>query len=620
MGTYTRLGSYLLASELASDPFGAVHRAVVIAGSNFDRHVLVRSFSEELFQAGLNTRLNEVGRVVPLLGGARIYGLGYRIEGGKAPHVAWDHVPGRSLAQLIEKAKQEQIPFGVDHALTVIQGVAQGVVQMHAKGVTHGVLSPHSVWVSFEGATQIIDAPYASLVKSLLPKAPGVQQRLAPYLQGTGDALQQDLFSLGAVLFELLTFERLPVGGDLQGALDRATLKAAQEDGPIPAEIRAFLGRMLLGRQPFATPEAFNAELERVLYDGEYSPTTFNMAFFMHTLFREENDRDSTAMKAEQSDNYLAYTAAGDSLRSGATRVEHLDGHSEAQASQKNTTLLIGGSIAAVVVLGLGYMFFGRSKVDPAVQKQLAELQLLKVQIEQQKSDLDAKAKAESENTAKLQKQLSETKSVEEKVKIQKQLEESQQRKLDLERQQKQAEQRLAEQRDASQKAEQKIAEQKQSAVMKVAAPVPTPPAQQVPVPTPMPQSQPQVSEVPQPAQEAPKLIQPAPVPVQQSVSSAATSSEPAAMVGQAPLVFPQRAVQMRWQLNTAHVVRLKVFVGEQGQPLKVQVIEGIAGAFGFDEAAIEAANKSTYRPATRDGKPVRGWTNEFRFVFPPKR
>ncbi|MBK7295075.1 MAG: hypothetical protein IPI84_15275 [Holophagaceae bacterium] len=111
MGTYTRLGSYLLASELANDPCGAIHRAVVIAGSAFDRHVLVRTFSEELFQAGMNTRLAEAGRVVPLLGGARIFGLGYRIESGKTPHVAWDYVPGRSLAQLIDKAKQEQIPL-----------------------------------------------------------------------------------------------------------------------------------------------------------------------------------------------------------------------------------------------------------------------------------------------------------------------------------------------------------------------------------------------------------------------------------------------------------------------------------------------------------------------------
>lgn len=604
MGTYTRLGSYLLASELASDPFGAVHRAVVIAGNRFDRHVLVRTFSEEMFQAGMNTRLAEAGRVVPLLGGARIFGLGYRLEGGKTPHLAWDYVPGRSLAQLIEKARHEQIPFGVDHALTVIQGVAQAIVQMQAKGVSHGVLSPHSVWVSFEGATQLVDAPFAALAKGMLAKAPAVKHKLAPYLQGPeNDPLQQDLFALGAVLYELLTFEHLPLGGDLQATLDQATLKAAQEQAPLPAEIRAFLGRLLLGRQPFATVEAFNAELERVLYDGEYSPTTFNMAFFMHTLFREENDRDAQAMKTEQGDNYLAYTAAGESLRSGATRVEHIDGHAEEQASQKNRTLLIGGGLAAVVVLGLGYILFGRPKVDPAMQKQLAELQLLKVQIEQQKADLDAKAKAESDKTAQLQKQLSETKSADEKAKIQKQLEEAQARKLEVERQQKLAEQKLVEQKAA----EQKLAEQKKAGETKVAASLP-------PVPE---------APKPQPMQEAarPSAV-PTPVPTPQAAAQAAPAAndQPARVVSQVAPVFPLRAVQMRWETNLDHYVRLKVFVGEQGQTLKVSVIEGVPGSYGFDEAAIEAANKSTFAPATRDGKPVRGWTPEIVYKFAKRR
>ncbi|MDP1833268.1 MAG: energy transducer TonB [Geothrix sp.] len=602
MGTYTRLGTYLLASELASDPFGAVHRAVVIVGSTFDRHVLVRTFSEEMAQAGMIARLAEAGRVVPLLGGARVFGLGYRIESGKAPHVAWDYVPGRSLAQLIDKAKQEQIPFGVDHALTVIQGVAQGIVQMHAKGVSHGLLSPHSVWVSFEGATQIVDAPYASLAKNMLVKAPSVKHRLASYLQGPeNDALQLDLFSLGAMLYELLTFERLPVGGDLQSVLGQATLKAAQEEAPLPAEIRAFLGRLLLGRQPFATVEAFSAELERVLYDGEYSPTTFNMAFFMHTLFREENDRDAAAMKAEQGDNYLAYTAAGETMRSGATRIEHFDGIAETQTSQKNTTLLIGGGLAAVVILGLGYIFFGRTKVDPAVQAQLLEFKQIKADMEKQKADLDAKAKAETEKTAQLQKQLSESKSVEDKARIQKQLEEAQLRKLDLERQQKAAEQRMAEQ----QAAEQKLAEQKKAAEAKAATP-PPPPAPEVPKPQPM-QDAPKPGPVPTPLQQADA---PASIPV----------NEPARLLNQSAPVFPLRAVQMRWETNLDHVVRLKVFVGEQGQALKVSVIESVSGSFGFDEAAIEAANKSTYSPATRDGKPVRGWTPEIVYKFPKRR
>ena len=599
MGTYTRLGSYLLASELASDPFGALHRGVVIAGHSFDRHVLIRTFSEEFFQAGMNTRLAEAGRVVPLLGGSRAFGLGYRIESGKTPHVVWDYVAGRSLAQLIEKARQEQIPLGVDHALTVIQGVAQGIMQLHGKGVSHGVLSPHSVWVSFEGATQIVDAPYAALAKSMLAKAPAAKLKLAPYLQGPGsDALQLDLFALGAVLYELLTFERLPVGGDLQAVLDQATLKAAQEDAPLPAEIRAFLGRLLLGRQPFATVEAFSAELERVLYDGEYSPTTFNMAFFMHTLFREENDRDSLAMKAEQGDNYLAYTAAGETLRNGA-RPEVGEGGGEVPGGQKSSAKLIGGGIVAAVVLVLGYMFLSRPKEDPAAKAQLdaakaqlVEFQRAKAEYEKAKADLEARTKVEAEKTSQLLKQLSESKSAEEKARLKKQLDEAQQRKQDLERQQKAAEQRLAEQRQN---------EQRRAAEARAALPAP------------------EVLKV-QPTPELPKAVVVPPPAVPVAAPSSAQTSESARVVSQVAPVFPQRALQLRLETNMDHYVRLKVFVGDRGQPLKVNITEGVPGAGGFDEAAIEAANKSTYGPATRDGKPARGWTPEIVYKFEKRR
>ncbi len=249
-----------------------------------------------------------------------------------------------------------------------------------------------------------------------------------------------------------------------------------------------------------------------------------------------------------------------------------------------------------MVILGLGYIFFGRTKVDPAMQKQLAELQLLKVQIEQQKADLDAKARAETEKTTQLQKQLSETKSVEEKARIQKQLEEAQQRKLELERQQKEAEKRLADQRAN----EQRLAEQKKAAETKVAT-LPPPPAPEIPKPQPM--------------QEAPKPVVPTPIAPQPAAPVAAPVNEPAQMVNQAPLIYPARAIQMG-RANVDHAVRLKVFVGEQGQPLKVSIIDGVPGSLGFDEAAIEAANKSTYTPATRDGKPSRGWTSEITYKF----
>jgi len=49
-------------------------------------------------------------------------------------------------------------------------------------------------------------------------------------------------------------------------------------------------------------------------------------------------------------------------------------------------------------------------------------------------------------------------------------------------------------------------------------------------------------------------------------------------------------------------------------------VVEGAPGGLGFDEAAVEAAGKSTYTPAQRDGKAVRGWTSEIIYRFQLKR
>jgi protein TonB len=82
----------------------------------------------------------------------------------------------------------------------------------------------------------------------------------------------------------------------------------------------------------------------------------------------------------------------------------------------------------------------------------------------------------------------------------------------------------------------------------------------------------------------------------------------PPQVVRQVAPAFPVRAKQMRWEPNREHDVFLRVYVGELGQPLKVMVKQGISGPYGFDEAAIDAANKSSFAPATRDGKPIRAW------------
>jgi TonB family protein len=134
------------------------------------------------------------------------------------------------------------------------------------------------------------------------------------------------------------------------------------------------------------------------------------------------------------------------------------------------------------------------------------------------------------------------------------------------------------------------------------------------------PASVPASAPAPAPVQPPPAPKPPVPEPVKATASAPASETEPARLISQVPLAFPQRAVQMRWEMDQDHVVRLKVFVGEQGQALKVSITEGVEGTYGFDEAAVESAYKSTYKPAMRDGKAVRGWTPEIVYKFPRRR
>ena len=53
--------------------------------------------------------------------------------------------------------------------------------------------------------------------------------------------------------------------------------------------------------------------------------------------------------------------------------------------------------------------------------------------------------------------------------------------------------------------------------------------------------------------------------------------------------------------------VLLRVLIDENGKVIKAEPAGKEAG-FGFDDEAMSAARKSTYKPATKDGVPVKFW------------
>ena len=69
-------------------------------------------------------------------------------------------------------------------------------------------------------------------------------------------------------------------------------------------------------------------------------------------------------------------------------------------------------------------------------------------------------------------------------------------------------------------------------------------------------------------------------------------------------LIYPPIALRQRVE----GAVELNVLVDERGNVVDAKIVSGAAGKAGLNEAAIENVKKRKYRPASKEGVPVKVW------------
>jgi protein TonB len=87
----------------------------------------------------------------------------------------------------------------------------------------------------------------------------------------------------------------------------------------------------------------------------------------------------------------------------------------------------------------------------------------------------------------------------------------------------------------------------------------------------------------------------------------------PPVLVSAPDPAYPPLAARLRRQ---ARVV-VRVLVDENGSVTRAEVASGDKSNLGFNEAALAAARKSTFRPASKDAVSVKMWS-EIPFSFSP--
>jgi eukaryotic-like serine/threonine-protein kinase len=224
-------------------------------------------------------------------------------EVGISYFVSMEYIHGETLAALIERADQRGVTLPIRFVLAVIAGVASGLHHAHTRlgsdgrslRIVHRDVSPNNVMVSYEGGVKILDFKVAQPQASEDTEAGTIKREVGYYSpeQVRGKSLDQrsDLFSLGVVMWELLTGVRLFGArsdfANLHAIVTAETESPCARRGGIPPGIDAIVAK-LLAKDParrYQSADAVVEDLERVARAHDLLLSASMLARIMTSMF-----------------------------------------------------------------------------------------------------------------------------------------------------------------------------------------------------------------------------------------------------------------------------------------------------------------------------------------------
>ncbi len=215
-----RFGPYEILAPLATGGMGRVFRARITGPQGFQKVVALKLMMPSGGHVAARQKMFiDEARIAATLSHKNIVQVTDFGERGGNWYLAMEYVSGANLRVLLERALETGRALPAALAAYIAQQVASGLHYAHEKrdetgkpvGIVHRDVSPQNVVVSWDGEVKILDFGIARTVAA--EEESGVIKGKFSYMspeQASGETVDRrsDLFSLGAVLYEMLTGTR----------------------------------------------------------------------------------------------------------------------------------------------------------------------------------------------------------------------------------------------------------------------------------------------------------------------------------------------------------------------------------------------------------------------------
>ena len=303
-----RFGKYYLLERISVGGMAEIYKAKAFGVEGFERLLAVKkilaSIAEnddfiDMFidEAKIAGQLNH-----PNI--AQIFDLG-KVD--DSYFIALEYISGKDLKAMFQRSRRIGEEIDIPQICFIAMKVCEGLAHAHEKtdsqgedlNIVHRDVSPQNILISYEGEVKIIDFGVAKAKGKTSQTQVGMLKGKFSYMspeQVRGHHIdhRSDIFSLGIVLYEMLTLERL-----FRGESDFDTLEKIRkvEISPpslynpnIPDQLEEIVLKAL-SKDPddrFQSAYKFAEALESFMRDEDYYFTNKDLANYMKGAFAED--------------------------------------------------------------------------------------------------------------------------------------------------------------------------------------------------------------------------------------------------------------------------------------------------------------------------------------------
>lgn len=231
-----KIGRFEVLRELGRGGQGAVYLAY---DPQLDRQVAIKTLrnighsAEALMREARVVSKMQHPNIIPLYDAGEHHGR---------PYLVYAYIEGQTLAQ---KLKEDKVLSPVQ-AAEITCGVLDGLAYAHAQGIMHLDIKPANVMMSEGGLPMVMDFGLAQAISGKEPSATdaisGTPNYMAPErISGKPVDFLADVYSVGMVLYEMVTGEQAVSGDSIYAVLNRV----AHGDIPSPSSINEEIDELI---------------------------------------------------------------------------------------------------------------------------------------------------------------------------------------------------------------------------------------------------------------------------------------------------------------------------------------------------------------------------------------